>query len=205
MNLFAQKYIANRKCIFIYVLCLFVLSLIPLLVITQYNHPSADDFSFGVHTVSAWRETGSFTQTISAAIDGTRHVYNTWQGTFAAVFLMTLHPAVFGEHLYMLGSIVLILGFIAAMMFLLKVILVNYFGADKYNYGIIAMVTTFLSMQFLVSPVEAFYWYNGGMFYTGFHSIAMILFALTLLWMKTDRTHIKVACAILISPLRLCM
>jgi len=191
-------YIFDIKWVFRFLLILAIASLIPLLHIAQFTHPSADDFSYGSHTVGTWRTTASIPQTIGAAIDGTRYVYNNWQGSFVAVFLMTLHPAVFGEHLYFLGPIFIILGFVAATMFLLKVIFMDYFGADKYSYGIISMVFTFISVQFIFSPVEGFFWYNSAMYYTGFHSASLILFALALLWMKTDSPRAALAYCIAI-------
>ena len=163
----------------------FLISLIPLIYITRYSNPSADDFSYGNHTVHTWRETGSILQTLSAAVEGTRHVYNTWQGSFVAVFLMTLHPAVFNESLYMIGPIILLLGFIAATMLLLKVIFMDFLKIDKCSYGILAIVFTFISIQFVFCPVEGFYWYNSAMYYTGFHSVSLILFSLTLLSLKS--------------------
>ena len=189
--------ILDRKRICRYILILFLLSLIPLLLIARYNHPCADDFSYGNHTVATWRETGSLTQTISAAAEGTETVYNTWQGSFAAVFFMTLHPAIFGEYLYALVPVILILGFSAATMLLLKIILMDYLGADKYSYGIIAIVITFLSMQFLISPVEAFFWYNGAMYYTGFHILSLVVFSVVLLSIRADKMHDNIICAVL--------
>jgi len=190
-NTAISKYTLNRKWIFYFTAILFILSLIPLVYIARYSHPSADDFSYGNHTVHTWRETGSLSQTLLAAITGTRYVYNTWQGSFTAVFFMTLHPGIFAENLYMTGIIILILGFVASTLFLLKVIFINYLEADKYSYGIIALLFTFISTQFIFCPVEGFYWYNSAMYYTGFHSISLILFSLTLLYMKDDNSHSK--------------
>ena len=127
----AYRYLINRQVQFWVVFGSFALSMLPLLLIARFAIPSADDFSYGYHTVFTWRETGSIIQTISAAVDGTRHFYNTWQGTFTAIFLMTLHPGIFAEELYMAGVIALILGYVVSTMFLLKIIFMNFLGADK--------------------------------------------------------------------------
>jgi len=182
---FFSEYIFNRKWIFRYMVVLFIVSLIPLVYISRYSHPSADDFSNGNYTVHTWRETGSISHTLSAAVEGTRYIYDTWQGSFIAVFLMTLHPAVFNEDLYMFGIIAIILGFVAATMFFLKVVFMDYLKMDKYSYGIIGILFTFISVQFIFCPVEGFYWYNAAMYYTGFHSVSLVLFALTLRAIKT--------------------
>ena len=70
---------------------LFLLSLIPLLAISFYNRPAADDYSFGILTVHTWRETGSIWQTILTAFSQVKKTYLDWQGTFSAVFLFHRH------------------------------------------------------------------------------------------------------------------
>jgi hypothetical protein len=163
----------------------------------MYAHPSADDFTYGNHTVFTWRETNSVSQTISAAVEGTKQVYNNWQGSFVSVFFMTLHPAVFSEGLYMFGLLALILGYVAANLFLFKIIFMNFLGADKYSAGIIAMWFAFISMQFIFSPIEGFYWYNSGLYYIGFHTISLILFSVVLLWLKAEEKYRQIILAIL--------
>ncbi|MCL2499576.1 MAG: DUF6056 family protein [Defluviitaleaceae bacterium] len=186
MKRFIVNYVFDRKWALLYVSIIFALSLIPLLYITRFSHPSADDFSYGNHTVHVWRETGSVTRLLSAAAEGTRGVYNSWQGSFAAVFVMTLHPAVFNESLYMFGPMLMLLGFVAATMFLLKVIMMDCLGMDKYACGIITVVFTFISVQFIFCPVEGFYWYNSALYYTGFHSLSLLLFSFILLSIRSE-------------------
>jgi hypothetical protein len=170
----------NHRTICLALLIAFFLSLLPMIVIARYNHLSTDDFNFGQHTAPAYRETGSFAKTVKAAFYTVRSTYRDWQGTFTAVFFMSLHPAVFNESLYWLVPLFLIALFLSCGRFLLKVILTDRFGADKFQCGIITVIVLALCAHFLPSPVEAFYWWNGGMFYTGFFSLAMLLLALLL-------------------------
>ena len=197
MKNFLQSYILNPKWIFRYLLILFILSLIPILLISQYNHPCADDYSYGIHTINTWRETGSISKTLSSAVDGTKYVYQTWQGSFIGVFFMTLHPAIFNESLYSLVPIILLAGFILSTMLLLKVIFIDYLKSDKYCFGIIAIVITFISIQFSFAPVEAFYWYNGSMYYTGFYSLTLLLFSIMLLYIKSEKKRTNIIYTIL--------
>jgi hypothetical protein len=175
----------NIKQVYWGLLILSLVSLIPLLVITGYVHPSGDDFTYGRWAVHTWRESGSLLQTLAAAVEGTKSVYHSWQGSFVGVFLMVVNPAVFGDHLYKYGLIAVIIGFITATMFLLKVIFMDYLKADKYSYGVISLTTTFFSVHFMVSPSAGLFWYNSGMYYTGFHSLSLVMFALILKYMKT--------------------
>lgn len=182
----------SRKWICRYIIAITVLSFIPLFLISQYDHPCADDFSYGNHTISVWTATHSLWDTINAAIDGTRQVYETWQGSFSAVFLMMLHPAIFGEQFYFLVPLFLLSGFILSILFFFKIIMIDYFGTDKVTYGIISCVILLLSVQFSISPVEAFYWYNGAIYYTGFHILSLIMFGTLLKSQKTNQKSLSI-------------
>ena len=77
------------------------LSLLPLFCIAPYNHPCTDDYNYGAYAAQAVRE-GSPLAALPAALRKTAETYQNWQGTFSAIFLMSLHPAVFGEGFYAL-------------------------------------------------------------------------------------------------------
>ena len=198
MKKFISQYVLDRKWICRYLAVLLLLALLPMLVIARCDHPCADDFTYGNYVVSTWRDTGSLPATLSAAAAGTKAVYQTWQGSFAAVFLMMLQPAIFSEGLYALVPFVLLLGFVAACFLLLKVVLMDYCGADRYSCGIVSIFVTFLSVQFVYSPVEAFYWYNGAMYYTGFHTLSLVLSSLVLLSAKTSGRAAAATYAVLV-------
>ena len=61
------------------------LSYIPLLILSFFNHPSNDDFVFGLATVRAWRENGSLPSLVPAAVDTTAQVYQQWQRSLGRV------------------------------------------------------------------------------------------------------------------------
>ena len=73
---------------------------LPLLALAPYAVPAADDYSYGTQTHLAWRESGSVPAAVAAAGRTAVRTWHGWQGTFSAVFLMALQPAVFGERLY---------------------------------------------------------------------------------------------------------
>jgi len=93
---------------------------------------------------------------------------------------MTLHPAVFGDGFYMFGSLVIILGFVGALFFFLKALLMDFLGADWFSYGIVACVFAFMFLQFVPSPVEGLFWYNASVLYTGMTSVALVMFGVVI-------------------------
>lgn len=154
------------------------LSLLPLLVIAGYNAPSADDYSYGLVTHAKFMETGSILQTAAEAARQAKNIYQIWQGTFSATFLMMLQPAVFGEEYYFLGTVVL-LGTFTTGIFLLSVSLFSgIFGQKKSVSGIIAAAVSLLCIQTLPSAVQGFFWYNGAVYYTFFYSVSLFAAAL---------------------------
>lgn len=167
------------------VVTIFVLLLIPLLLIGRYNYPSADDFSYGLHTAQIWAETHSLAETLAAAVQQVQGAYTTWQGTFSAVFLMALQPAVFGENMYVWTSVILLFSLTIGTSLFLKVILMEYLGAGFWDWIIISGIILMAMIQFVYSPVEGFYWYNGGIYYTFFYSLSLCFFSCVLSYLKS--------------------
>ncbi len=168
-----------------------IISLIPLLIVALYSHSAADDFAFGLATSQAWQNNGSLGAVFAAAHQNVQEYYYNWQGTYSGIFLMSLQPGLFGEDYYPVGSIFLLLLFLTGNLFLFKVILMDYFKAGKWHYLTIVSVILLLSLQFMYEPVEGFYWFNGGMLYTGFYSLALFLFGFILCLCHTQKPYVK--------------
>lgn len=166
--------------VFVFAAIAFLMSLLPLFLIAGYDHPSADDFSYGLQTSQAWAATGSAARVLSAAFQTVRDTYFTWQGSFSGVFMMAVQPAVFGEKLYFLTPLLVLPLFLLGTLFLAKVLLRDCLGADRYGFLIIGFAVAAMSLNFLPSAVEGVYWYNGAVYYTGFYSLSLIVFGFVL-------------------------
>ncbi len=176
----------KRKLLYI-IIILFALSLIPLYIIGGYAHPSVDDYFYGTATAKAWRETGSLKAVLDEALVQTRVSYNTWQGNFAAIFLMYLQPGIWGEQFYALAPVLLITSFAAAMLAFMYNFLRRWFKAGKTASLGAAAVITFCAMQFTHVPSDSFYWYNGSVYYTFFFSLMLVLFTLVTFVIKCEK------------------
>ena len=104
----------SRLCLLL--LAVFLLSLIPLYALGFKAHPSVDDYYYGAETAAVWNKTGDFGAALSLSWDLMKESYRTWQGNFAAIFLMRLQPGIFGEQAYAAAPIILITSFAAAML-----------------------------------------------------------------------------------------
>ena len=163
----AEKYLA---CI---MLLIMIVSLIPVMYVGRYNHPTGDDYYYGVLVRQVVENGGNFLDILWAAVKGTAHEYMIWQGTYSAMFLMHLPPNVFGESLYGWVTTGIVVLFVAAAFFFLKQIVCLWLKGSGWLWVLLAAVYVLLSLQTLPFVEEALYWYNGSMYYTGFYAITM--------------------------------
>lgn len=182
----------NRKTIYqvlagILLAVLFA-SIIPLVMAGAYDVPSNDDYSFAADAHVAYVNTGSVLQAIREAFRQAVTSYWTWQGTYSAIFLMALQPAVFGLHCYRVTPIIMLLGLIIGIFSLILSLFDHVFHLKKTVGLSTAAVASMLCIQMMPSPAEGLYWYNGAIYYTFFHGIAMLSFALLVLFISRGGT-----------------
>lgn len=139
-------------------------SLVPLLAVAQYSHPSADDYPYAVETHAAWQETGSIWAVLRAAGHTVAQRYQTWQGSFSAIFLFALQPAIFGEGLYGLGTVFL-LGAALAAVAAAAAALHKVTGAPLSACAVLGLLYALVCIQLLPSPAQGYYWWNGASYY----------------------------------------
>lgn len=187
-----KKYDYKDKIIIGVSIFALILILIPLIYIAKYNHSCADDYSYGILTHQTWQDTHSLIEVVKTAISQVKITYQNWQGTFSAVFLMALQPAIFGEQYYWITTVLLIGTFILANMYIFKVILKYYFKCSSKIYFVITSLVLIFSIQFVPYPVESFYWYNGSIYYTFFYSIMLVLIGVVLRLLKEENKKRKI-------------
>lgn len=175
MKCWLNKITSSQRIAFIISL-IFAITLVPILRIGIYNYPSADDYSFSLKTFEAWQSTHSFKIVLEAAVQTVIEYYHTWQGTYSAIFFMTLQPAVFGSAFYKMVPFLLIGSLIGSYLWFTNILLCQILKASKSDWIIICISLLFLTILFPVSPVEAFYWYNGSVFYNFFFILSILLF-----------------------------
>ena len=170
----------------ILLILLFLLSLLPIIGISFFNHPSADDFSFAKFTRAQFLESGSLLSTIKRGAEVSGQYYNNWQGTFSATFLMSLQPAVFNESLYFLTTFIMLFFLIAPTFFLVYTMIVKVFKCNPRYTIIFGIPICFFSTQYLPSLVEGFFWYPGAVFYTLFYGLMLFFMAMCLRFYVMD-------------------
>lgn len=170
---------------------IFIISLIPLFYLSQYIHPTTDDYVFGANPYHVWMQTHSFLQTIQAAIEVSSRIYTDWQGTYSACFLMALQPGIFDA--YWITPFILIPSFIFGTYWLSYLLLCQFLNANRWQYLIISTTLILMCMQSIPSPFDAFYWYNGGLYYTFYYAMCLILAGSLIKCCTAQKTITKVS------------
>ena len=164
-------------------LVLLILSLIPMMYLGRFNHPTGDDYYYGAVTNNVLQETGSVLHTLAEATKGVAVQYQRWQGTYSAMFLMHLPPQLWGDWAYRLFPTVLLLTLIGGIFYLGKPLLRTAMQGSKWFWVTVSAGVSLLAIQTVPTWGETFYWYNGAMYYTGFFALGLYLLGLFARWL----------------------
>ena len=184
-NSLSEKRLLPYIAVFSVLLALLVLLLIPLFLIAGFAVPAADDFSFSCETHAAYQSGRGILAMIAAAAGKTAEVYESWQGTFSAVFLMAFQPSIWGFRFYGLTTWIMLISLVSGIFLICFRVFSGVFGAAKSLSGIIAAVIATACTQFLPSPNQGFFWYNGSVYYTFTFGLVLWFFLLGLLICKS--------------------
>lgn len=195
-----DKRVSSKKML-ILILIVFILSLIPLYKIGFYAHPSADDFSYGIRTKSVWNETHSVSKVLETAAGKTIDKYYKWQGNFTAIFLMYLQPAIWGEEAYFIGPVLLLTAFLLSSILFYYTCFHKILRNTRTKSMIYALLFVFFTLQFIPVPSDSFYWYNGGIYYTFYYSVALFLYSMLIRITTNSKLSIKLLLTVFASIL----
>lgn len=180
-----MKLTERKKIILINIVCVLALAVIlwPLLVISKYNYPSADDWSYGVNTYRAIQNHEGVFQFLKTVYETVRN--DTWEARFANIALASLQPGIFGEHCYAIVAYLMIGSIIFSEIYLAAQCL------GKNNRKLIIPISVpviILQLLYCPCPEESFYWYTGAVNYTFVYSMSLVLIALFLKLAETMKT-----------------
>lgn len=160
----------------VFMTILYVGSLIPLFVIAKYNFPSADDYSIGETCRHAWTDTHSVFAVIWQAVVMAWEDFFHWMGYFSSIFLMSIHPAVFGEGWYAATTYIMVGMVSFGTWYLLHAVFVKAMKLNRSIIHSIAMMSLFVTIQCLIGRNEALYWFCGAVNYTFMHGLSLFFY-----------------------------
>ena len=164
-----------EKIFFVCVIAVSVLFLLPMLLLSFYNHPSVDDFSYSLTTHEVWQSSHSVFALIAEAAKTSIRYWHTWQGLYSSAFLLSLQPSIFGEAFYALAAIFIILSLYGS-----AVLFCYYVFHKKLEFGKLESVSfgfllAMLCLQWMPSALQGIYWFNGAGNYTFFFAVLLVL------------------------------
>ena len=170
--------------------CLLLITILPLIVASFYNHIYADDFSYGRNAMHILDKNMEGFETAGAlfgnAIATMISEWKTWSGCYTSFFFSSLAPGAFGEEYVFLNIFILLGSFLLANYFSFRIILVDVLKLDDKKSMIIVCFLLFLSIQFVPSIPEAFYWFNGAFYNIVGYSFGLLQLAFVLKLMFGD-------------------
>lgn len=175
----------NLNSIKLLVAFILLLSFIPLLVISFYNHPSADDYNYSVYTMNILHTSGIW-GILSGMFKTVKEFYFSWQGTYSAVAIMSLQPSIWGNDFYFMGTWILLFSLIFSTFIIFKN-LGKLIKTNKYNSFLVAAMFLFITIQTIPSLVQGLYWWNGSSYYSLFYSFFLIEVALMISYIMNSK------------------
>lgn len=176
---------------------LLLVAIAPIIGVSMYSHPCADDYTYGLMSHRAWLNTHSIVETIKQAFLQVKSSYYTWQGTHTSIFLMAMSPAVFeGNVSYGLSAWIMISMLLVSVYSILNTVFVKIFNAPKWMNFFVASITSFWMLESMYSPVNGLFWFNGAVHYWFMHGCMLIMVSCILRYffekMHKNRTAMKV-------------
>ncbi len=177
-----------KTCIAVFM----ILVTMPILYYSFFSYPLLDDFnnSITTKTVIESQEFGIITL-INSAITRVQDVYNSWQGTYTSVYIMTFQPGIFGEQCYFLTTWILIIITLLSFIYSGKKIL-NCLNVENKKACFISLCIWFFYIQTMPDIKEGLFWFNGAMHYIPFLCLQLIVIAVLINGYKFGFSRIQI-------------
>jgi hypothetical protein len=153
----------ERAPVFYFLLATFLLVL-PFLIISVYNHPSADDYSYS-----------HFGNRFGFWAAQVEH-YFTWSGRYTATALLTVNPIDYTNlSFYRILPVLHLISFVFAVYIFLRSALPK---AKLNDQLLMSFLIIFLYIYYTPNLSEAFYWMPGSVTYQLASTLSLLLFSL---------------------------
>ena len=174
INQWVQK-IVIPKILAFFLTAIYIISLVPIIMISGYNYPSADDYTNGYKGYLVWNETHSISAVLGEAFSRAANEYIEWRGCFTSSFLSALPPSIFGERWCFVTTLIMLILLSAATMYLFYCIIVKVFKSDKYTSQCISMLVLLMAVQCMSTGerTEFLFWFSGAINYAFIHGLEM--------------------------------
>lgn len=175
----------NKCNIYLFlVICVFAITLIPLIVVSFYNHMYCDDFDYAREASRIISTNESILKKLgdllANAVSTSFAKWKGWSGCYTSYFFSAIAPYIWGDKYVCLNVFILLGTYIISNLLSFKLVAIDILNLDKKKAWIICFSALFVSVQFVPSTAEAYYWFNGSFYNIVGFSIGLLLFAIIL-------------------------
>ena len=139
----------------------------------------------------------TFWSVLRAACEQVRESYQIWQGTYSAIFLFSLQPAVFGSQYYFITTWILLFGILFSTVRIVCVLLHDCLGKSRALSWSVAAILFLLMIQFMPSKADGLFWFNGAVYYLLFQAGMLCFLADGILFLRDGKNSRLVRMGIL--------
>lgn len=152
---------------------LFLVSILPVLIMAFYSRPLWDDFSSLTVERYIAEHYGKALALISPFIYS---IYNyfSWQGTYSAEILFAMQPGAWPIPVYWITTFIIVGSIVLGYLLLFRTVAKKCFNTKAVYGTIIALLLLLVQFQYVPYIHQAFYWYNGAIYYSFYYGILFI-------------------------------
>lgn len=158
-------------------IAVFIISILPLIIMGFYARPLWDDYS-SITIAKYISDNYSPLLSIFAPIIHVITYYFSWQGTYSAELLFALQPGGWFVPAYWVTTFLMIGSISFAYIYLFRTIVNRVFAVEKSYGTILALMLLIVQFQYVPSIHQAFYWFNGSVYYSFFYALILVELAL---------------------------
>lgn len=147
--------------------------LIPLYRLCAYAIPYCDDYDAFLYPREALKTTPGLPGLIKGAAAYSKMEWYSFQGTFTSCFMMAFNLFLFNPSLYGLGDAMLITVMVLSVFLFIRTLAKDIFRAKEALADSLGLISVILTVLFIHTAQQGFYWYDGGVHYIFMHSVLL--------------------------------
>lgn len=156
-----------------------LITMIPLYRLSVYSIPYYDDYGAPAGTIAWSKQFG--TSYLHSAIVHAYQMWYAWEGVYFDRVLMALDPILWGEQYHFLGSVIIITSLLVSVFAFIYFICRKMLRGAKWDSLASAAIVSEITILFIYTAQQGFYWYSGGIKYVFGFSLWLITILTTIL------------------------
>ena len=124
---------------------------------------------------------------LQGALSSSLENWQNWSGCYTSYFFSALAPCIWGDEYVFLNIFILLGAFIIANCISFRWIAIDILKLPVEQAWIMFLSALFISVQFVPSTAEAYYWFNGSFYHIVGYSMGLLLFSVLLKVLFCDK------------------